>query len=147
MKDQGVSVAVVEEPISLDLLRTLIAHPGHGAQVFFHGAVRDFNDGKRVVAVSYDAFKPLTERTFADICGEARKKWGSSLRIALFHRVGRLEVGEISVAIAVGAPHREEAYQGSRYVIEQLKVRAPIWKKEHYVDGDSEWLKGHELCV
>ena len=143
---QEITVAVVEEPISLDQMSAMIAHPAHGAQVFFHGVVRDFNEGKPVVAVSYDAFNPLVECTFADICGEAQEKWGRSLRIALFHRVGRLVVGEISVAIAVAAPHRKEAYQASRYIIEQVKVRAPIWKKEHYVDGDSEWLKGHELC-
>ena len=141
-----ITALVVDEPISLDRMRDLITDPAHGAQVFFHGVVRDFNDGKPVLAVSYDIFKPLAENVFSEICTEAISKWGKSLRIAVFHRSGRIAVGELSVAIAVGSPHRDEAFQVSRYIIEQIKVRAPIWKREHYVDGDSEWLEGHELC-
>ncbi|MGK5087114.1 molybdenum cofactor biosynthesis protein MoaE [Bdellovibrionota bacterium FG-2] len=143
---QGITALVVEEPISLDRMRELIADPAQGAQLHFYGVVRDLNAGRPVVAVSYDVHKLLAERVFVAMIREAQEKWGKTQRIALIHRVGRLAVGEISVAIAVGSPHRDEAYQASRYLIEQIKVRAPIWKKEHYKDGDSEWLEGHELC-
>ncbi len=119
---------------------------GHGAQNIFLGSVRAVNVGKEVVAVEYDAFEPLAEQVFLEIAAEAQEKWGSDLKINVIHRVGKLAVGEISVAIGVSSTHRDEAFRASRYVIEQIKVRAPIWKKEYYADGETEWLKGHALC-
>ena len=119
---------------------------GHGAQNFFFGAVRKHNCGREVVAVSYDAFAPLAEKILKDISLEAIAKWGDTLKVCVVHRTGRLSVGEISVGIGVSSKHRDEAYQASRFVIEQIKVRAPIWKKEHYQNGETEWLKGHALC-
>lgn len=118
----------------------------HGAQNFFFGAVRAKNLGRTVVAVAYDAFVPLAEATLFEIAREARSKWGESLKICVTHRTGKLEVGELSVAIGVSSPHRNESYQASRYIIEQIKKRAPIWKKEFYDNGETEWLKGHALC-
>jgi len=118
----------------------------HGGMNFFFGAVRDFNGGKNVVAVSYDSFEPLAEKILREISEEAKAKWGSSLRICVIHRVGKLNCGDISVGVGVSSRHRDESYQASRYVIEQLKHRAPIWKKEHYENGETEWLKGHALC-
>lgn len=119
---------------------------GNGAQTFFFGAVRARNAGRDVVAVEYDAAEALAERVLGEIASEALSKWGRGLKIQVIHRTGRLEVGELSVAIGVSSPHRDEAYLASRYVIEQIKVRAPIWKKEIYSDGETEWLKGHALC-
>lgn len=124
----------------------LFQESGHGAQNFFFGAVRPENLGKTVVAVSYDAFVPLAEKVLDEIAQEASGQWGGELRIGIWHRTGRLAPGEISVAIGVSSPHREEAYRASRYAIEQIKLRAPIWKKEHYSNGETEWLKGHALC-
>lgn len=146
MSIKNISVSVSEKKIEASELIAEIHDPGHGAQTVFLGVVRNNNIGKKVLAVSYDAFAPLTMHTFTEICTEALQKWGSDLKFAVFHRIGRLAVGEISVGIAVGSPHRDEAYQASRYVIEQLKIRSPIWKQEHYEGGDSEWLKGHALC-
>ena len=119
-----------------------------GAWVTFFGAVRASNRGKTVVAVEYDAFEPLAVRVLTAIAEEARAKWNrhGPLKIVMVHRTGRLRVGETSVAIGVLAPHRAEAYEASRYVIEELKVRAPIWKREETDDGMTEWLKGHALC-
>lgn len=134
-----------DEAIDLKTLGEL-SDDGHGAQVFFTGAVRSRNHGRDVVAVEYDAARALGERVLCEIAEEARSKWGASLKIAVVHRIGRLEVGEISVAIAVSSPHRDEAYRASRYVIEEIKKRAPIWKKEIYSDGETAWLKGHALC-
>lgn len=119
---------------------------GHGAQNFFFGAVRAQNHGQEVVAVEYDAFIPLAEKTLREISEECLLKWGSEMKISVRHRVGKLVVGEISVAIGVSSKHRDEAFQACRYIIEEIKVRAPIWKKEYYINGETEWLKGHALC-
>ena len=119
---------------------------GHGAQNFFFGAVRAINGGREVVAVEYDALIPLAEKVLREISAEAQEKWGSDLKISVRHRTGKLKVGEISVAIGVSSKHRDESYQASRYIIEQIKVRVPIWKKEYYINGETEWLKGHALC-
>ena len=118
----------------------------HGAQNFFFGSVRGRNAGRDVIAVGYDAAIPLAQQTLQEIAAEAISKWGASLKICIIHRVGKLLVGEISVGIGVSSPHRDEAYLASRYIIEQIKMRAPIWKKEFYADGETEWLKGHALC-
>jgi molybdopterin synthase catalytic subunit len=141
----AVFVKVVGEPIRHECVAREVSGPENGAHVVFWGLVRDCNEGRRVVAVTYDVYAPLVEKSFRDIAEEALARWGGDLRIVVIHRVGRLAVGEVSVVVGVGSPHRDEAYQASRYVIEQLKVRAPIWKQEHYVDGDSEWLEGHSL--
>jgi molybdopterin synthase catalytic subunit len=118
-----------------------------GAHVLFMGEVRSLNHGKRVVAVAYDAFVPLAEKCLREISEEAIARWGEGLEILILHRTGRLEVGEASVLISVRSPHRAEGYEASRYLIEELKKRAPIWKKEFYENGETEWLKGHALCA
>jgi molybdopterin synthase catalytic subunit len=119
----------------------------HGAHILFFGVVRKENLGRKVVAVAYDAFPPLAETVLREICQEARARWGAGLEFRLMHRTGKLSVGEISLAVSVSSQHRDESYQASRYVIEELKRRAPVWKKEFYEDGESEWLKGHALCA
>jgi len=142
-------IKVVETSVALSTLDTLWSSVGcseHGAKILFTGVVRKSNLGKKVIAVSYDAYIPMVEQVFRSICDEARAKWGADLDLLLVHRVGRLEVGEISIAIASSSPHRDEAYQVSRYIIENVKHRAPIWKKEHYEDGETQWLEGHALC-
>jgi molybdopterin synthase catalytic subunit len=120
--------------------------PGNGAGALFVGVVRDLNQGRKVRGVSYDVFAPLAEQNFAEICAEAQDKWGEDLRLFVIHGKGRLAVGGLSVIIAAGSPHRGEAFAACRYVIEEIKSRSPVWKQEHYVDGDSEWVKGHALC-
>lgn len=137
---------VSEAPILPQEVVKFASERQHGAQNFFFGAVREVNLGQKVTAVAYDAFVPLAERILREICLEAQTRWGKDLEFILLHRTGRLGVGEISVAIGVTARHRDEAYQASRYVIEELKVRAPIWKKEFYESGETQWLKGHALC-
>lgn len=137
---------VTEKKIDPVEVFELASDCGHGAQNFFFGAVRAKNLGRTVVAVAYEAFVPLAEATLFEIAREARAEWGELLRICVIHRTGKLEVGELSVAIGVSSPHRDESYQASRYIIEQIKQRAPIWKKEFYEDGETEWLKGYALC-
>lgn len=118
----------------------------HGAKLVFTGVVRSANHGRQVVAIEYDIFKPLLDTVFQEIKQEAKDQWGQDLEIAIEHKSGRLEPGQTSVAIAVSSKHRDESYQASRYIIEQIKKRAPIWKKEFYADGETQWLAGHALC-
>jgi len=120
--------------------------PANGAGALFVGVVRDLNQGRKVQAVSYDVFAPLAEQGFAEICAEAQQRWGADLRLFVAHAKGRLDVGGISIVLAAGSPHRGEAFAACRYLIEEIKTRSPIWKQEHYVDGDSDWVKGHALC-
>jgi molybdopterin synthase catalytic subunit len=141
-----IDVQILNRKFFLEEILKAAASPSHGAQCTFSGMVRNHNQGKKVLAVSYDTFDPLTLKSFRDICTEAQSKWGEDLHIHLWHRKGRLHIGELSVAIVISAKHRDESYKASRYIIEELKKRCPIWKKEHYEDGDSDWLHGHALC-
>lgn len=135
-------IAVGPDRIDTGELLNKVHQPKDGAAVLFLGTVRNRNDGRDVVGVSYDAFVPLAERTLRDIAAELACRLSDPLGLAIAHRTGRLCVGETSVAIVTASAHREEAYFASRYVIEEIKRRLPVWKQEHYVDGDSEWLDG-----
>jgi molybdopterin synthase catalytic subunit len=145
-----VSDAVIEAGTILGVLKNPELSASHGAEILFLGVVRNINLGRDVEAVAYDAFAPLAEKTLAEIADEARVKFagtsGVPLQAVIYHRTGKLKVGEVSLAIAVSSRHRDEAYEASRYIIEEIKERAPIWKKEFYTDGESDWLKGHALC-
>lgn len=118
----------------------------NGAESLFVGTVRNHNLGKKVNGISYDVFEPLAKQSFVEVCQEAQEKWGFELDFYVVHAQGRLDIGEVAIVIAVGSPHRDEAFKACRYVIEEVKHRSPVWKLEHYVDGDSEWSKGCELC-
>lgn len=118
----------------------------HGATDLFLGHVRDRNLGRDVLGVSYDVFEPLALATFQTIAEKAQADFGGTLKIYISHFKGRLPVGSISIAIAVSSPHRDEAFKACRAIIEAVKHQAPIWKQEHYVDGNSEWVQGHALC-
>lgn len=112
-----------------------------GAVLLFLGIVRDHNEGRPVTGVQYEAYAEMAERVLREIAQEASERLGTR-RIVVVHRTGELVVGEASVAIAVSSPHRAEAYDASRYVIEEIKRRLPVWKQEQYVDGDIRWLDG-----
>lgn len=137
---------ITAEPLDANAFSLSLAAPGHGAVTVFFGVVRDENLGRSVVAVSYDAHPALARRVLVAIAEEAAARAGASVHVHAIHRTGRLVVGEASVAIGVSTPHRAEAFDAARYVIEEIKKRLPVWKKEHYADGDSEWLRGHALC-
>jgi molybdopterin synthase catalytic subunit len=146
--DSKTDVKVTPDPIALsDVNWESLRTSGDGACNIFTGAVRNRNHGREVRAVEYDAFVPLAEKILAEIARESLKKAGGSGSVYLRHRTGRLEVGEVSVLIVVHTPHRAEAFAVCRRVIEELKVRVPIWKKEYYSDGESGWLQGHALCA
>lgn len=139
-------IVICSEPLNIETITRLVQCEANGAELIFVGRVRAHNLGKKVVAVSYDSFEAFAKKIFSDICAEAQLKFGGELNIALAHRVGKLNVGDASIVIAVSSPHRLEAYEASRYLIEQTKARAAIWKKEHYEDGETKWLRGHALC-
>lgn len=111
-----------------------------GAVVTFLGLVRNHNAGRRVHHLEYEAFEPLALKAFARIAAELQERWPGA-RLALHHRLGRLEVGEASVAIAVASPHRAEAYAACRYTIERVKQIVPVWKREFFEGGDM-WIEG-----
>jgi len=125
----------------------LMQNKTQGAIVWFLGNVRDHNDGERVTAVTYEGIHTLGENTLKEICEECHKSWGFELDLFVVHRVGTLVVGETSIIIGVASPHRVAAYEASRYIIEQVKLRLPIWKKEHYASGEEAWLRGNPLNV
>jgi molybdopterin synthase catalytic subunit len=131
--------AIIERAIDPSALLDEVADHATGATLLFLGTVREVNDGRAVSGMEYSAYREMAERELADIVGETAVKFGSE-RIVVEHRIGTLTLGEASVAIAVAHPHRGAAYDASRYVIEQLKQRVPIWKLEHYVDGTREWV-------
>jgi len=140
-----VHIGVSEVPLSCDAALKFVEDPAHGAVNIFVGRTRDRNLGKVVQGVSYDVFDSLAVHTFRAICDEAMRRWDENLNIWLEHFKGRLDIGGISIVIAVSSPHREEAFQACRFIIESVKSRSPIWKLEHYADGDSDWTPGQSL--
>jgi molybdopterin synthase catalytic subunit len=134
-----VYTSLVDEPIDVAAMLAKVARHANGATVLFIGTVRDVNDGRPVSGMEYTAYRAMAERELADIAREAHDRFATN-DIAIEHRLGTLDLAEASVAIAVAHPHRGAAYDASRYIIEELKKRVPIWKLEHYVDGTREWV-------
>lgn len=141
-----VTILITSEKIDLNRVANWGPEPYQGASNTFVGFVRSRNLGRDVVAVEYDCYTTLCEKIFNDIATEAAKKWDPNSRILIIHRHGHLMVGEASVAIAATTGHRDESYKITRYIIEEIKERAPIWKKEFYTDGATDWVRGHALC-
>jgi molybdopterin synthase catalytic subunit len=131
-------VRLTRDPIEVSSLA--VASPADGAVALFLGVVRGTNAGREVAHLEYEAYQEMAEAELAAIVTEARARWPIT-GVRVVHRLGRLEIGEASVAVAVASPHRREAFEACRFVIDALKKRAPIWKKEFYTDG-SAWLEG-----
>jgi len=110
-----------------------------GAVVTFLGTVRDLTDGKVTVALDYESYGGMAEKKLAEIEQDTRRRWPVG-DMVMVHRLGRLEVGEVSVAVAVSCPHRGQAFEACRYAIDRLKELVPIWKKEHWADGSTDWV-------
>ncbi|HVR45673.1 MAG TPA: molybdenum cofactor biosynthesis protein MoaE [Candidatus Binatia bacterium] len=136
--------AVVREAIDPRTFEGAI-RPGDGAAVKFFGVVRDrADDGRAVCALSYEAFEPLATAEFEKIAGEARERFGD-VALAIVHRIGEIGVGEVAVAVVASAAHRGAAFDACRYAIDELKRRAPIWKKERYADGSARWRENENV--
>jgi molybdopterin synthase catalytic subunit len=134
------AVAVTSAPLTLEAAVRAVEGPGAGAVTTFLGLVRDHNQGRRVLYLDYEAYAPLAEKALARIVDEAGTRW-TGARVAIHHRIGRLEIGEASVVIAVATPHRADAFAACRYAIERIKQIVPIWKHEHF-DGGQVWIEG-----
>lgn len=135
---------IAAEPLQPSRLLEGLGTHEDGAVVLFIGRVRARNAGRRVAALAYEAYREMAERELEAIAREAAEAYGAGA-IAAAHRVGELALGEPSVAIAVAAPHRAEAYAASRAVIEMIKERLPVWKRERYADGSEDWVGGTEV--
>ncbi|MGO9872444.1 MAG: molybdenum cofactor biosynthesis protein MoaE [Acidimicrobiia bacterium] len=135
-------VALTDGALPVDALHAWAATPHSGAVVCFVGVVRDHAEGRDGVrAMTYEAYEDPARRVMAEIVAAARRRWTELERVALLHRVGELALSEASVAVAVSAPHRDDAFDAARYCIDTLKDAAPIWKQEHWRAG-SNWALG-----
>jgi molybdopterin synthase catalytic subunit len=132
-------IQLTHDPIDYSALTEAVRRPGCGGVVLFLGTVRDLTGGKVTVALDYEAYPGMAEQKLAEIEAELHQRWPVGA-LALVHRLGRLKVGEVSVAVAVSCPHRAEAFEACRYAIDRLKEVVPIWKKENWADGASEWV-------
>lgn len=131
--------AISAEAIDLAVFRDSLADPACGGYVQFEGWVRDHNEGQRVLRLEYEVYEPLAVSEGERILDEAIKRFGIG-RAAGIHRSGLLQLGDVAVVVGVASPHRAEAFDACRYIIDQVKLRLPIWKKEHYANGQAEWV-------
>lgn len=132
-------IRLTSEPIDYHALTEQVRRPECGGVVLFLGTVRDLTDGRVTAALDYEAYPSMAEKKLAEIEQEVRQRWPIG-DVALVHRLGHLQVSEVSVAVAVSSPHRAEAFEACRHAIDRLKQIVPIWKKENWADGATEWV-------
>jgi molybdopterin synthase catalytic subunit len=130
---------ISKAPIEIDSLRRGLMDSSCGGYTAFEGWVRDHHQGRAVSGLHYEAYAELAKEEGLRILAEAEERFGP-VRLACVHRIGELSVGELAVWVGAAAPHRDEAFKACRYVIDELKQRLPIWKKEHYIEGESVWV-------
>ncbi|MFL5693486.1 MAG: molybdenum cofactor biosynthesis protein MoaE [Ktedonobacteraceae bacterium] len=133
-------IQLTREPLDRNALIAAVSHASAGGIAIFEGVVRDHARGKQIRYLEYDAYPEMAEQQIRVIVDEAQKRWGVE-HVAVAHRFGRLEIGEASVIIVVATPHRAEAFEACRYIIDTLKTTVPIWKKEVATNGE-EWVEG-----
>ena len=133
-------IQITREPLDRNALIAAVSDPGAGGIVVFEGVVRDNARGKQVRYLEYDVYAEMAVQQIREIIAEAERRWNVD-HVAVAHRIGRLEIGEASVIIVVAAPHRAEAFEACRYIIDTLKTTVPIWKKEVAMNGE-EWVEG-----
>ena len=139
-------IDVKEKKLSILEAENFISSSEFGASIFFSGTVRNQNDNKSVLGITYDSHDSLVIKSFEEIYNEAAQKLNiKDKAVFIEHAKGYLNLGEVSIIIAVACKHRDEAYILSRYIIEEIKKRSPIWKKEHYINNESNWLKGNPV--
>jgi len=136
---------IVTEPISMAALEARVADPGAGAVVTFAGTTRNETGGREVVSLTYEAYGEMAAAKLAEIGEEIAARF-DVLRVAIEHRTGTLSVGEVSVGIAVSSAHLPAAFDACRHAIEAIKKDVPIWKREEFADGTSEWVHPGECC-
>ncbi|MEM9092042.1 MAG: molybdenum cofactor biosynthesis protein MoaE [Cyanobacteria bacterium P01_F01_bin.53] len=134
------SFAIAFAPLDLAQVYHLADDGANGAIILMSGMVRNQTDGQPVVALEYQAYEPMALAVFQQIAGQIRQQWPDITHVVIHHRTGKLTVGEISVLVAIGSPHRGEAFAACKYAIDTLKHNAPVWKKEHWQDGSTSWV-------
>ena len=132
---------ITADPLDPGRMLDRVGAPEDGAVLLFLGTVRNHADGRSVSGMRYEGYEEMALEVLRRIAGEASERF-STPHLAVIHRLGTLEIGEVSVVVAVSSPHRAEAYGASRYVMEEIKRRLPVWKKEFYVEGAAEWVRG-----
>jgi molybdopterin synthase catalytic subunit len=132
-------IALTRDRIDTQALLDRVTTPAAGAVVLFLGTVRELTAGRRTIALDYEAYPEMAERKLAELEAEARSRW-PLVEVALVHRLGRLELAEASVAVAVSSPHRGAAFDAGRWLIDTLKEVVPVWKQENWGDGTKEWV-------
>ncbi|MCZ0756410.1 molybdenum cofactor biosynthesis protein MoaE [Anoxybacillus sp. J5B_2022] len=133
---------ITDKPISIEEVVQKVIRPEAGAVTTFIGTVREFTNGKRTLFLQYEAYVSMAEKILEQIGNEISERWPEA-KVAITHRIGRLDISDIAVVIAVSTPHRKDAYEANQYAIERIKQIVPIWKKEHWEDG-TEWV-GNQL--
>ena len=135
-----------DNKLSISDAEKFISSVEFGASIFFTGTVRNINNNKSVIGITYDSHDELVIKSFEEIYKEVNEKHNiQDKAVFIEHAKGYLNLGEISIIIAVACKHRDQAYVLSRYIIEEIKKRSPIWKKEHYTNNQSDWLKGNPI--
>src|SRR3954470_1980855 len=137
-------IQLTHDVIDYHSLTESVRRPNCGAVVTFLGTVRDLTGDQVTVALDYEAYAGMAEKKLAEVEAETRARWPVG-DVALVHRLGRLEVGEVSVAVAVSCPHRAQAFDAGRYAIDRVKEVVPVWKKENRADGRTEWVHPGEV--
>lgn len=132
-------IELTNGPIDYAELTERVRSNQAGAVVLFLGTVREMTSGRQTSSLDYEGYPEMAEKTMAEIDREAREKW-PIINSGIVHRLGHLELGEISVAVAVSTPHRRQAFEAGQFLIDQLKVRVPVWKRENWSDGTTEWV-------
>ncbi len=139
-------IDIEKDKIKTSVAEAFIKSSSYGASIIFNGTVRNINENKEVVGITYDSYDELVLKSFEEIYKETTEKLKiMDKAVFIEHVKGYVGLGETSIIIAVGCKHRDEAYELSRYIIEEIKKRSPIWKKEHYKNEQSEWLKGNPI--
>lgn len=132
-------IELLHDPIDTAALLGRVRSNDAGAVVLFLGTVRELTHGRRTVALDYECYPQMAEKKLAELEAEARRRWGL-VECALVHRLGHLELGDVSVAVAVSSAHRQTAFEAGKWLIDTLKEVVPIWKKENWADGSTEWV-------
>ena len=132
-------IDLVDQPIDTAALLELVNSPRAGAVVLFLGTVREMTGGRRTVALDYECYGEMARKKLAELEAEARRRW-PIVECAIVHRLGRLQLAEASVAVAVSTPHRHDAFEAGKWLIDTLKKEVPIWKRENWADGTTEWV-------
>jgi len=132
-------ISLTHEPIDYHALTEAVRSNQSGAVVLFLGTVRELTAGRQTVALDYEGYPEMARAKLDELAQAARSRWPID-KVGIVHRLGHLELGDISVALAVSCPHRKQAFEAGQFLIDELKVRVPIWKKENWADGSTEWV-------